>query len=134
MTQKDSMIKTTRKPLTVPDWVPSGNKILLQLDTVESYSNGGIFIIPKMTERDAMNQTEGTVAALGPLAYKDMRAWDTTAQQWVQIDWLKVGDRVRFQRHTGWVYMEGEGSESIEYRVMHDTDITMVLRQEANHE
>jgi co-chaperonin GroES (HSP10) len=133
MTLKDSMIKTTRKPLTVPDWVPSGNKIMLQLDVVESYSTGGIFIPQKLSERDNMNQTEGTVASLGPLAYKDMRRWDDETQSWLQTSWIQVGDRVKFQRHSGWVHMEGEGSNSIEYRILHDTDITMVLRK-ANHE
>ena len=132
-----SLIKTERKPLREPEWIPAGTKVMIQLDKVESYSQGGIFIPTKISDRDNMNQTEGTVAALGPLAYKDMRAWDTDSQRWIQVPLVKVGDRVKFQRHHGWVHMEGEGSESTEYRVMHDTDLTMVQANQSvgdNHE
>src|ERR1700739_2074027 len=115
--------KTTRQALRVPDWNPSGNKIMVQLDKVESFSHGGIFIPPTQNERDSMNQTEGTVAALGPLAYGDFRKWDTDTQTWVQSGWVKVGDRVKFQRHHGWVHLEEDAAgDKFEYRVMHDTD------------
>lgn len=123
--------KTTRKELRLPDWVPSGNKIAIQLDMVESFTHGGIFVLPQQSDRDAMNQTEGTVAAMGPLAFKDMRAWDDETQSWRQVNWVAFGDRVKFQRHHGWVHIEedAEGNK-VEYRVMHDTDLTMVYRGE----
>ncbi len=124
--------KTTQRPVRDPDWVPSGNKVLVQLDKVESFSHGGIFVLPQQSERDQMNQTEGTVVCLGPLAYKDMRAWDTETQAWVQTDWIKRGDRVKFQRHHGWVSIEGKDDDKTEYRVLHDTDITMVFREKGN--
>lgn len=134
MAQATILAKTTRRALREPNWVPSGNKILVQLDKVESFTHSGIYVPPQLTERNQMNQTEGTVAVLGPLAYKDMRAWDSEQQAWVQTDWLKVGDRVKFQLHHGWVHLEKEGDESVEYRVLHDTDITMVLRGKEDHE
>lgn len=126
--------KTTRRPIRQPAWVPSGNKILIQLDKVESFSHGGIFVLPSQAERDSMNQTVGTVVVLGPLAYKDMRAWDSETQSWKQADWIAPGDRIKFQRHHGWVHLEGNGDDKTEYRVLHDTDITMVLRGEEDHE
>lgn len=128
--------KIVKLDLRSPDWVPSGNKILVQLDKVESFTHSGIFVPPQVTERNQMNQTEGTVAILGPLAYKDMRAWDAATQGWTQIDWIKPGDRVKFQLHHGWVHLETtEDGVKYEYRVLHDTDITMVLRgKETNHD
>jgi co-chaperonin GroES (HSP10) len=121
--------KTVRKALREPEWVPSGNKIAIQLDLVESFSHGGIFVLPSQSERDAMNQTEGTVAAMGPLAFKDMRRWDSELQAWIQTDWVHVGDRVKFQKHHGWVHMEKDSEDNnVEYRIMHDTDLTMVYR------
>jgi co-chaperonin GroES (HSP10) len=108
---------------------------MVQLDKVESFTHSGIYVPPQLTERNQMNQTEGTVAVLGPLAYKDMRAWDGDKQEWIQLDWIRPGDRVKFQLHHGWVHLETVGDEKYEYRVLHDTDITMVLRgKEENHE
>jgi len=122
--------KTSRRALRVPEWVPSGNKICIMLDKVESFSHGGIFVLPAQSERDSMNQTEGTVAALGPLAYADMRGWDEETQTWKRVHWVEVGDRVKFQRHHGWVHIEpDENGDNVEYRIMHDTDLTMVLSQ-----
>lgn len=127
---KNEVAKTTRRALRVPEWAPSGNKIAVMLDKVESFSHGGIFVLPSQSERDSMNQTEGTVAALGPLAYRDMRGWDEASQGWKQVSWVKPGDRVKFQRHHGWVHIEkDEDGENVEYRIMHDTDLTMVLSQ-----
>lgn len=133
MSQTQITGKTTRQALRAPKWVPSGNKILVQLDKVESFTHGGIYVPPQLTERNQMNQTEGTVAVLGPLAYKDMRAWDSDAQAWVQTDWLKIGDRVKFQLHHGWIHLENDDDFTTEYRVLHDTDITMVYRGEEDH-
>lgn len=129
----EMLTPTTRKELREPDWVPSGNKIMVQLDKVESFTHSGIYVPPQLTERNNMNQTEGTVAALGPAAYKDMRVWDDATQGWLQQDWVKVGDRVKFQLHHGWVHLEKDGDdESVEYRVLHDTEITMVFRGKQN--
>jgi co-chaperonin GroES (HSP10) len=98
---------------------------------VESFSHGGIFVLPSASEREAMNQTEGTVAALGPLAFKDMRAWDDASQGWKQVNWVSPGDRVKFQKHHGWVHMEDDADgNKVEYRILHDTDLTMVFRGE----
>lgn len=133
MAQTNEVAATTVRALRAPAWIPSGNKVMIQLDKVESFSHGGIFVLPSQAERDSMNQTEGTVAALGPLAYKDMRGWDEAKQEWVVLEWVKPGDRVKFQRHHGWVHIEGKDDDKTEYRVMHDTDITMVLKQGAEN-
>lgn len=132
---QNEIAKTTRRALRVPEWTPSGNKIVVMLDKVESFSHGGIFVLPASAERDSMNQTEGTVAKLGPLAYADMRGWDEASQQWKQVSWVKPGDRVKFQRHHGWVHIEEDADgEKVEYRVMHDTDLTMVLSQKTGED
>jgi co-chaperonin GroES (HSP10) len=134
MTKTAELGKKVEKPLRMPEAKPSGNKIMVQLAAVESFSIGGIFLPPSQAERDSMNQTEGRVVALGPLAYGDMRRWDTETQTWKQTNWVDVGMRVAFQRHHGWVYVEGEGEDKTEYRILHDTDLTMVYPKEDSHE
>ena len=126
MSQSKILTKTERKAVRLPDWIPQGTKVMVQLDQVESFTTGGIFIPTSASERDNMNQTEGTVVAMGLLAYADQRRWDEASQGWKLANPVKVGDRVKFQRHHGWVHLEGEGDDRMEYRVMYDTDITMV--------
>lgn len=134
MTKTAEMGKTIETTLRMPGATPSGNKIMVQLAKVESFSIGGIFLPPKQTERDSMNQTVGRVVALGPLAYGDMRRWDDETQRWKQVNWVNVGDRVAFQKHHGWVHIEGEGDDKTEYRILHDTDLTMIYAKEESHE
>ena len=126
MSQSKILTKTVRKPIRFPDWTPQGTKVMIQLDQVESFTSGGIFIPVSASERDNMNQTEGTVVAMGLQAYADQRRWDEDSQKWLLANPVKVGDRVTFARHHGWVHLEGEGDDRAEYRVMYDTDILMV--------
>jgi co-chaperonin GroES (HSP10) len=97
------------------NWQPSGNKILVKMDQVETTTKSGIIISAPGTlnERAEMAQMDGTVVALGPLAYFDQPK-----------AWLKVGDRVKITKFGGWLHSEGEDK----YRVIHDLDVIMVLK------
>lgn len=96
-------------------WKPSGNKILVLMDKIETTTKSGIVIVAPGTlnERAEMGQMDGTVVALGPLAYHDQ-----------PFPWLKVGDRVKVTKFGGWLHNEGEDK----YRVIHDLDVIMVLK------
>lgn len=97
-------------------WKPSGNKILVLMDPAETQTASGILIATgTFAERAEMAQMDGTVVALGPLAYHDQ-----------PIPWLKVGDRVKITKFGGWLHNEG----NYKYRVIHDLDVIMVLKGE----
>lgn len=98
-------------------WKPCGNKILVQMDKAEKVSKGGIILgTHTQSERDDMAQMVGTIVAVGPNAWADQ-----------PTIWAKVGDRVKFAKYAGFVHSEGEGDDTIKYRVMHDLDVVMVL-------
>jgi len=103
-------------------WQPAGNKILVQCDSIENKSKGGIILHAPGTllDRQEMKQMLGTVIAMGPLAYKDQG-----------VDWVKVGDRVKFTQYAGYLHTE-EGDEETKYRVMHDLDVVMVYKGDEN--
>lgn len=94
------------------NWLPTGNKILVRVTPVEKKTASGIIIHETTTERQEMSQMDGTIVALGPLAYKDQGT-----------DWVKVGDQVKFSKFAGYLHEEN----GVKYRVMHDLDVIMVL-------
>jgi len=97
------------------NWKPTGNKIMVLMDKTEEVSSGGIILHKTTTSRDEMAQMEGTVVAMGPLAYNDQGE-----------TWVHVGDRVKIQKFAGWLHEDGEDK----YRVLHDLDVIMVLSKE----
>lgn len=99
------------------NWKPCGNKILVQMPKVEEVSKGGIVIPHQKTERDSMAQMEGTLVAVGDCAWADQPS-----------PWAQVGDRVKFARYAGYLHQEGD----VDYRVMHDLDIVMVLPEKSD--
>jgi len=99
-------------------WKPSGNKVLILMDPPETTTASGIIIAAPGTleGRAEMQQMEGTVVALGAQAFHDQPA-----------DWVKVGDKVRIAKFGGWLFQEGDLKNKVNYRVVHDLDIMMVL-------
>jgi co-chaperonin GroES (HSP10) len=99
-------------------WQPAGNKILVACDAIETKTKGGIIVAAgTLLERQEMKQMVGTVIAMGPMAYKDQ-----------PVEWVKVGDRVKFTQFAG--YLHTEEDDDTKYRVMHDLDIIMVFKGE----
>ena len=75
---------------------PLGFYVLVEMDTIESVSDGGI-VIPKNTvikEQDGCDF--GTVRAIGPVAYAGLPGC-ASAEDWG----VKVGDRVEYRRYEG---------------------------------
>lgn len=99
------------------NWQPCGNKILVKMDKVEKKSAGGIILADTTHERAEMAQMQGTVVALGPLAYNDQGT-----------GWVEVGDVVKFSKFAGYLHEE----DGEKYRVMHDLDVIMVLKGDSN--
>lgn len=98
------------------NWKPSGNKILVKMDTVEKTTKSGIILgTETLNERAEMAQMEGVVVAKGPLAYHDQA-----------VEWVHVGDRVKISKFSGYLHEE----DGIKYRVIHDLDVIMVRQGE----
>lgn len=71
---------------------PLGHRVLVELDTVEETTKGGI-ILKVDVKREQKGMEVGTVKALGPNAF-DIHGG---AKQWG----IKEGDRVYFPRYEG---------------------------------
>jgi len=88
-------------------------KVLIKPDKVEQYS--GSIIIPETTQtRRQIEQDKGTIIALGGRAFED---FGNPLPQ--------AGDKVLMCRHAGYRFTDKE--EDVEYRVVNDKDITMIL-------
>jgi len=107
-------------------WQPVGNKILVRCEGVEQVSKGGIILPEQSTDREKMKQMYGTVVAIGPLAYNDQRTIDEDGTVKYNQQWVKIGDRVKFQQYAGHLHLEE--NDPAQYRLMHDLDILMVYK------
>ena len=96
-------------------WMPSGSKVMIEVEKMERRTASGLVIPEQVAERADMNQMTGTVVAMGPLAFHDQ-----------PVAWCQVGDRVKFSKFAGFLHTE----DGVDYRVMHDLDIIMVERED----
>ena len=73
---------------------PLGFYVLIEMDTIEDVSAGGIILGDVRREQDACEF--GTVEAIGPIAYKGFEGCEGSD------DWgVKVGDRVEYRSYEG---------------------------------
>ena len=73
---------------------PFGSYVIVRPKDLEKKSKGGIIIARADEERARGALTEGTVVAIGPLAFKD--EMNPSGEPW-----YKVGDRVIFVKYGG---------------------------------
>lgn len=106
--------------MSTANWKPCGNKILVEMDKMEEINPGGLIAIPQeFLKRTEMSQMIGTLVAVGGCAWADQPAV-----------WAKVGDRVKFAKFAGFLHEE----DGVQYRIMHDLDIVMVLPKENDND
>lgn len=85
-------VKETKKEARIPK--PFGSYVIVKPRPLEYMSSGGI-VIPRLNEeRDQGSVTDGTVVAIGPIAFKD--ELNPSGEPWYQ-----VGDRVIFVKYGG---------------------------------
>jgi chaperonin GroES len=82
------MAKTPRIPK------PFGSYVVIQPKDIEKKTSSGIVLAHANEERKRGSMTEGTVVAIGPLAFKD--EMNPSGEPWYQ-----VGDRVIFVKYGG---------------------------------
>ena len=97
--------------------IPTGPRILVKPDPVETKTKSGI-VLAIDEKREGAASVTGTVVAIGELAWKEFvdGVWKT-----VYEPYAKIGDRVQYRRYTG-VIVEGETPEET-YLLMNDSDV-----------
>jgi co-chaperonin GroES (HSP10) len=100
--------------------VPTGFRVLVELDRLEKTSTGGIILAREGGDRrHQAGQETATVVALGPTAFKGFDDGEP---------WCKVGDRVRIVRYSGNT-IEDEKNEKM-YSIINDEDVYAVIEDE----
>lgn len=119
---------------------PSGNRIVIKPDEVETTTAGGIVIPQTEAEKHQTAQSTGTLISIGPDAFQE---YTTTTYRWMDGSWKPVektvtgfsqpfaepGDRVAFAKYGGLSVIGADGEE---YRILNDMDITAKVSDEVN--
>lgn len=76
---------------------PMGNKITVQLMSVQSKTKGGIFLPEETKDFNKQATTVARVVNLGKIAYRDRNS----GEMWKEGAWCSVGDVVLVHRYGG---------------------------------
>ena len=101
-----------------------GYRILVDIDKVETISEGGIIII--VNERD--ERLEASASQFGTVAQVGHTCWAGGIDQ---EPWCKVGDRIIFSKHSGRFVYDPEDKDK-EYMAINDTDVIAVVKESDN--
>lgn len=96
---------------------PTGHMVVVQCETMEEKSPGGIILPDAVRERENTASQKGTIAAKGPTA-GDFTTWPEGHK------FPPEGSRVLIRKFAG---VEVKGNDGKEYRVCEDKDILAVL-------
>lgn len=96
---------------------PIEYNILVKQDAEEEKTSGGIFLPDDIQERNRHSETEATIVAMSPMAFK--------FDDWPDYESIpQPGERVVFARHAGTFV---KGSDGEQYRVIKDKDVVAVM-------
>lgn len=101
---------------------PVGPRVLIQPDTLEEVSAGGIVLHSKELEKERWAMVTGTVIAIGHSCWKDQPGG---------IPWCSEGDRIIYQKNSGmriWDPKIGKFREDI--LLLNDLDVVAVITEE----
>lgn len=84
-------------PAVDPEFIPYGNRVLIQLRVAKTKTAGGIALTSDQIETEKWNTQIGRVVAIGPTAFKNQ----DTLEPWPEGAWCNVGDFVRVPKHGG---------------------------------
>lgn len=107
--------------------VPTGDRILVKPDPVETKTKGGI-LLAQDEKIAAAAAVTGTLVAQGEIAWKEFV--DGAFKQ-VYEPFAKIGDRVQFRRYTGVSVKDPDTDE--QFLLMNSTDVlSRFLKDEKN--
>lgn len=84
-------------PPVDPEFVPYGNRILVQLRVAKSTTSGGIALPDETIDTEKWNTQVGKVVAIGPTAFRNQETLDP----WPEGAWCAEGEYVRVPKHGG---------------------------------
>lgn len=96
------------------DLIPMEFRVVIELDPTEETTSGGIILPGERVERNRMEETEGTLIAASPLAFK----FEAGAPK------AEIGERVYFTRYAGILVERGDKW----LRIVGDRDIVARVR------
>ena len=109
-------------PKANPGLKPFGNKVLVQLRTPKTRSQGGIILPTETTETEIWNTQVAKVHSLGPVAFRNR----DTLEPWPEGNWCEAGAYVRVPKYGGdrwWVPTEDNPKEVALFILIKDLDI-----------
>lgn len=109
-------------PPVDPQFVPTGNRVLLQLRTAKRVTKGKVWIPDEVRDTEAANTQVARVIAVGTLAFRNR----DTMEPWPEGAWFEVGDYVRCPKYGGdrWsVKTGGPDNEEAVLCLFKETDI-----------
>lgn len=100
--------------LNASGFKPVGHRVVVQPESVETVSQGGIVLAKSVSDKEQMSQIVGTVVAVGDGAWKD-----TSTREWAA-----PGDKVVFAKFAG---LKWQGKDGKEYRILSDLDVVGIV-------
>lgn len=94
---------------------PCGHRVVIKPNTVEEKTEGGLYKPDTVKRNENMNETVGTLVAVGEGCWKEFADGEP---------WAKVGDIVVFCKNGG---VEAKGDDEEVYKIMNDEDIVAVI-------
>ena len=111
---------------------PVGNRVLVKPDTLDEYSDGGIYVPEKVRERHEASASYGSVVSVG------LDAWqhsverirhhhgngesELVEERFTEYSkpFAEVGDRIAFSPHIG---LDSMGEDGVKYMLINDEDV-----------
>lgn len=99
---------------------PLFNKVIIKVGEIENKIGKEVkfYMTDEVSNREQLAKTQGEIVALGPLAFGDI----------ADVETVKIGDVVYFQRYGGLQHIEENGDKKIDYRIVNDNDIVAIVR------
>lgn len=106
---------------------PLGFYILIELEEVETVSDGGILLPKDLTDKEQVAESTGRIVSIGPLAYVNWPGCDQEGKKPSECWGIKVGDLVEFKKYDG---VKTQLADHDNYRYIPDSHIVGVLEGE----
>ncbi len=133
--------RTLKDPLNSSGIEPLGNRILIQPDLMDEYSEGGIYIREQDRERHDSSASYGYVVAMGSDAFThsisvtkrmidgQLREAERTVVGY-SGQWVKPGDRIAFSPYVG---LDSVGEDGLKYKTINDEDVLCKVTESVTH-
>lgn len=97
LTPEDQSALDEAFPFIDPQFVPLGNRVLVQLRAPKEKSKGGVILTSASVESQLYEEQIGRVVAIGKAAFRN----PANMESWAEGAWFEVGDFVRVPKFGG---------------------------------